>query len=84
VNSKNRKTLEAVFNRPTKPNIKWADIESLMTAVGAAIKEGEGSRIRITGGPHVLTAHKPHPGKEAKPYQVVDARIFLETLGIKP
>ena len=55
-----------------------------MIDVGAIIKEGDGSRIRIIKDLHVLTAHKPHPGKEAKPYQVVDARIFLETSGIKP
>ena len=76
--------MEALFSRPTKTNIKWVDIESLMMAVGATVKEGEGSRIRINKGLHVLTAHRPHPGKEARPYQVVDARIFLETLGIKP
>ena len=84
MNSKNRATLEAVFSHPTKTNIKWSDIESLLVAVGGRLKEGEGSRVRITKGKDVLTAHRPHPGKEAKPYQVIDARIFLEALGVKP
>jgi hypothetical protein len=30
------------------------------------------------------TFHRPHPKKEAKPYQVRDARRFLEEAGIKP
>jgi mRNA degradation ribonuclease J1/J2 len=84
MNSKNRTTLEAVFSHPTKANIKWSDIESLLASAGATIKEGEGSRVRITKGQNVLTAHRPHPGKEAKRYQVIDDRIFLEALGVKP
>ncbi|MEZ5577133.1 MAG: type II toxin-antitoxin system HicA family toxin [Candidatus Competibacteraceae bacterium] len=31
----------------------------------------------------MATFHRPHPGK-AKPYQVRDARCFLEQAGIKP
>ncbi len=32
----------------------------------------------------VLNAHRPHPGKEAKPYQLRDVRQFLEGLGVTP
>ena len=28
--------------------------------------------------------HRPHPRKEAKPYQVKDAREFLKQLGVQP
>ena len=84
VNSKHRATLEAVFSHPPKSNLKWSDIEALLVSVGATVKNAEGSRVRITKGLNVLTAHRPHPGKEAKRYQVIDARIFLEALGVKP
>jgi len=84
VNSKNRTTLEAVFSHPPKSNLKWSDIEALLVSVGATVKEAEGSRVRITKGLNVLTVHRPHPAKEAKRYQVIDARIFLEALGVKP
>ncbi|AFT71813.1 putative hicA-like protein [Alloalcanivorax dieselolei B5] len=30
------------------------------------------------------TFHRPHPDKEAKPYQVRDARAFLEQAGVTP
>ncbi len=34
---------------------------------------------------HVIaTFHRPHPQKEAKPYQVKDAKIFLEQAGVQP
>ncbi|PKG96389.1 type II toxin-antitoxin system HicA family toxin [Pseudomonas sp. Choline-3u-10] len=31
-----------------------------------------------------VSSHRPHPEKEAKPYQVRDARAFLEQAGVKP
>jgi hypothetical protein len=88
MNSRNRKTLEDVFSQPTKRNIKWSDIEDLLVSLGAKIKKGRGSRIRLEiqseQGEFTLTAHRPHPGKEAKEYQVKDARDFLENIGVKP
>ena len=46
--------------------------------------EGAGSRVRFVKGEAVITFHRPHPGKEAKPYQVKDARNFLAALGFIP
>ena len=44
---KHRKTLEAIFKRPTKAGISWIDIEALLIGLGASISEGRGSRVRI-------------------------------------
>jgi len=52
--------------------------------VGARTVEGSGSRVRFELKGVVATFHRPHPEKEAKPYQVRDARSFLEQAGIKP
>ncbi|WP_299729688.1 type II toxin-antitoxin system HicA family toxin [uncultured Endozoicomonas sp.] len=46
--------------------------------------EGRGSRVRFHKGGEIGTFHRPHPEKEAKPYQVKDARDFLIRIGIKP
>jgi len=46
--------------------------------------EDNGSRVRFHKDSIVATFHRPHPKKEAKPYQVKDARKFLTQLGIKP
>jgi hypothetical protein len=32
----------------------------------------------------IATFHRPHPANEAKPYQVEDARNFLDLIGVKP
>ena len=32
----------------------------------------------------IAAFHRPHPAKEAKKYQVEDARLFLERIGVKP
>jgi hypothetical protein len=56
----------------------------LLVAAGAKTVEGRGSRVRFVCGKVVATFHRPHPGKEAKPYQVRDARAFLEAIGVTP
>lgn len=84
MNSKQRKTLTSIFASPTLKNVVWADIESLLLAIGCELIEGSGSRIAFTRGGLKADFHRPHPGKEAKPYQVRDARDFLIKLGIEP
>lgn len=84
MNSKHRKTLEVIISKPTPANVDWARIESLLVAVGCRCIEGNGSRVRFVHGTTVGAFHRPHPAKEAKPYQVEDARQFLETIGVKP
>lgn len=41
---KHQKTLEAVFTHPISGNIKWADVVSMLKALGAEVDESrEGS-----------------------------------------
>lgn len=84
MNSKHRKTLAAVFTDPVSGTIEWAAVESLLLAAGARLIEGRGSRVRFEKDGEVATFHRPHPAKEAKRYQVRDARGFLERIGVKP
>ena len=53
-------------------------------AAGAKVIEGRGSRVRFVCGKAVVTFHRPHLQKDAKPYQVRDVRIFLEAIGVTP
>ena len=46
--------------------------------------EGPGSRVRFGKDGVIASFHRPHPAKEAKRYQVRDARAFLIKTGIKP
>lgn len=84
MNNRHRKTLEAVFAEPTRPNIIWADIEALLVASGCSMKEGTGSRVRFMLGARVLAIHRPHPQKEAKQYLVRNVRDFLIEVGVTP
>jgi hypothetical protein len=84
INSKHRKTLTAVFTDPVSGTIEWAAIENLLLAADAQLIEGRGSRVRFEKNGEVATFHRPHPAKEAKRYQVRDARDFLERIGTKP
>ncbi len=84
MNTKHRKTLTAIFTTPVSRNIEWRRIESLFIAVGCELIEGSGSRVAFKMHGLRVDFHRPHPRKEAKPYQVRAAREFLEKLEIKP
>lgn len=84
MNSKHIKTLEAVFSKPTLGNIKFADLEALVAALGGEVVEGAGSRVAMHLNGGVKHAHRPHPGKEAKRYQINEVRAWLQAVGVKP
>ena len=76
--------LQAIFVRPTSASVVFSHIEALILALGGAVKECEGSRVKISLQGEHWHCHRLHPGKEAKRYQVAEARELLERLGIKP
>lgn len=84
MNSRHRKTLAVIFRNPISSAVEWADIESLLLASGARLIEGSGSRVRFEKNGIVATFHRPHPEKEAKRYQVKDAREFLTQIEYRP
>ena len=84
MNTKHRKTLAAIFARPTSASIVFADIEALIKSLGGCVSEREGSRVRIELNGEQWRCHRPHPGKEAKRYQVEEARELLERAGVLP
>lgn len=82
MNKTHKNTLETIFQKPVPTNLEWRRIESLFQALGAQCIEGTGSRVRFELNGVIGTFHRPHPQKEAKPYQVRDAKIFIEKAGI--
>jgi len=84
MNARQRKTLKAVFRDPVSPGIAWADVESLLVAAGCRLIEGSGSRVRFECRGLIASFHRPHPQKEAKRYQIRDAREFLLKMGVQP
>ena len=84
MNSRHRRTLAVVFAHPTQTNVAWEDIEALLVAAGCRKIEGSGSRVKFENKGLIAAFHRPHPAKEAKRYQVEDARQFLEKIGVRP
>jgi len=84
MNKNQRKTLAAVFQNPPLTTIKWTDIVSLLKALSVTVEKGRGSRVHFTKGANSLHAHRPHPGKEVKPYFVKAVREFLMESGVTP
>ena len=84
MNSRQRRTLEAVFADPVSGAIAWDALESLLVAVGCAVVEGSGSRVRFVSNGLVAFFHRPHPAKEAKRHHVRLAREYLIKLGVVP
>jgi len=84
MNKSHRKTLNDIFSQPVPAPLEWRRIESLFVSLGAQTIEGAGSRVRFDLNGVVAAFHRPHPAKEAKPYQVKDTKTFLENAGVKP
>jgi len=82
MNNKHRKTLKAISTTPTLGNLEWRKIEALFVALGATVIEGNGSRVSFVLNNEKGDFHRPHPGKEAKRYQVRNALDFLDRAGV--
>ncbi len=82
MNKAQRKTLEAIFSDPVPAKLEWRRIEALFVALGARKQKGGGSRVAFVLNGVRADFHRPHPGKEAKRYQVRAAREFLQLAGV--
>jgi hypothetical protein len=81
--AKHRRTLETICSTSTRGAIVFSDIEALIRALGGEVREGEGSRVvfELKGSRKYL--HRPHPGKEAKKYQVEELREWFNKLEVR-
>lgn len=82
MNATHTKTLADIRANPVSKTLEWRRIEALFIVIGCQVIEGNGSRVRFEKDGIIAIFHRPHPAKEAKPYQVRDARQFLENLGV--
>lgn len=72
------------FAKPTKRTIVFSDMESLVIALGGVVREGAGSRVAFELHGSRKYLHRPHPGKDAKKYQVEELREWLKERGGSP
>jgi len=83
MNRKHAKTLSSVFARPTRRSMPFRDFEALVRGLGGEVREREGSRVSFRLNGYVWHAHRPHPGKEMKAYQMEEAREWLRLTGVR-
>lgn len=84
MNTKHQATLSAIFAHPTRADIRWSAIESLIRALGGEISERSGSRVVIRLNEVTAVFHRPHPRPETKKGAVDAMRHFLTSAGVKP
>lgn len=84
LSSKHARTLAAIFENPVRADIRWADIDTLLRALGAEIEQGSGSRVRITLNDRRMTFHEPHPQPTIVKDAVRSVRRFLLEAGVSP
>ena len=85
MNSKQRKTLDAVFSTPVPASIAWTDILALFRALGADVDEGRsGSRVAVELKGEEASFHSPHRGRFTDRNAVRAVREFLENAGVQP
>lgn len=82
---KHTKTLKAVFEKPTRSDLKFSAVLSLLKRLGADVDEKRaGSRIAFALEGRVFVLHKPHPRSEMSKGSVEALRTFLSSSGIRP
>ncbi|MEI8173938.1 MAG: type II toxin-antitoxin system HicA family toxin [Deltaproteobacteria bacterium] len=84
MNTKQKKTLAMIFEKPTRSDISWQETVSLLLAIGAIKKDGKGSRVRFRCRDYSLHVHAPHPGKVIAKGAAETIRGFLTDIGVAP
>ncbi|PKN65538.1 MAG: hypothetical protein CVU54_18760 [Deltaproteobacteria bacterium HGW-Deltaproteobacteria-12] len=83
MNTRQKKTLALIFEKPTRNGLRYDDLKSLLISVGANIREGRGSRVRFEWDAYSLHIHAPHPQKVLPKYSIELIRDFLVQIGVK-
>ncbi len=84
LSSKQIRVFRAIFEEPTRSDIEWTDIESLLLALGAELSEGRGSRVRVYLNEVRAVFHRPHPQREIDKGALKSIRRFLTQSGLQP
>lgn len=82
MNHKHRKTLHALFAHPEPANLAPADVEHVLTDLGAEMNERSGAKFAVTLNGHTANFHHAHHALPKE--EVRQVRKFLETAGINP
>ena len=77
---RHRRTLEKMRSTPTPADIRWAEVESLLNALGVELVERAGSRVQLFKGNESIVVHRPHPRPETRRDTVRDITQFIDRI----
>ncbi len=67
--------------RPTPVDIRWDEIESLLSALGVEVVNRVGSRVLLRKGNHRIVVHRSHPQSEVRRDTVRNIVEFIGRIG---
>ena len=82
MHKRHQETLDGIFQKPDRKNIRWEDFIGLLQALGAEITTRGGSMAGIRLHGRYAVFHKPHPGNEIYPSDLKRIRRFLIEAGV--
>ena len=82
LNNHHLDTLTAIYSHPTSGNIRWADVESLLGAVGNITEKHDG-KFLVKVGAETETIERPR-SKDVDVQLIVDLRRMLRNAGYEP
>jgi len=74
----------SIFKDPIRSDLPWHDIEGLLSALGAEISEGNGSRVRVYLNGVRAVFHRPHPERLTDKGALKSVRGFLINAEVEP
>ena len=84
MNRQQQKTLQRVFEKPERSDIRWSEIESMLTALGAEMIQARGSRVCVVIERQKAVFYRPHPQPFIDKGAVKSLRRFLHEAGVRP
>lgn len=75
---KHRRYLEEILSRPERTDISWKEVERILAALGAKIREGNFSRVRVELNGVKAVFQRPSADKTSRNALVSFARFLRE------
>ena len=82
LNHHHRQTLDALFAHPTRHNLQWKDVGSLLSAIGD-VEEKHDGRVSLTVAGQTKVLGRPK-GKDVGAEELIEIRQFLKSTGFEP
>lgn len=85
LSSRDRRTIDRIFQHPLCVNLNWRDVMHLFDSLKAEVQQNAHDKVKVTlnGVEHFFGGH--HHGKSVNSRdELVELRHFLEQAGLKP